>query len=269
MHPGPPEVKPETRTLTFVLPEIVLEEGEEAPAAMKTAWVAGDQIVVHGEYAKNQVTVTLAAGDISADGKSATVTVDNLYPYKREDCTSTLYASYPASLSDNLKHCFFYSKFSTTNADIMAASNSGDTFQFHRLCGILSISVEGDYEGYLLSTPKKEALGYEFLQVKLTDKEQLYKTATIPRFTSTPNRSISAAAPWRRLATLPPSCSNTTTRSARISWIWIRREAPTAISSPRPVATSSRPSRETTRCCLWRSPQTPKCSGKPGTMILK
>ena len=173
-EPVAPEVKPETRTLTFVLPEIVLEEGEEAPAAMKTAWVAGDQIVVHGEYAKNQVTVTLAAGDISADGKSATVTVDNLYPYKREDCTSTLYASYPASLSDNLKHCFFYSKFSTTNADIMAASNSGDTFQFHRLCGILSISVEGDYEGYLLSTPKKEALGYEFLQVKLTDKEQLY-----------------------------------------------------------------------------------------------
>ena len=126
-EPVTPEVKPETRTLTFVLPEIVLEEGEEAPAAMKTAWVAGDQIVVHGEYAKNQVTVTLAAGDISADGKSATVTVDNLYPYKREDCTSTLYASYPASLSDNLKHCFFYSKFS-----------------------------------------------YEFLQVKLTDKEQLY-----------------------------------------------------------------------------------------------
>ena len=91
-EPVTPEVKPETRTLTFVLPEIVLEEGEEAPAAMKTAWVAGDQIVVHGEYAKNQVTVTLAAGDISADGKSATVTVDNLYPYKREDCTSTLTA---------------------------------------------------------------------------------------------------------------------------------------------------------------------------------
>lgn len=173
-EPVTPEVKPETRTLTFVLPEIVLEEGEEAPAAMKTAWVAGDQIVVHGEYAKNQVTVTLAAGDISADGKSATVTVDNLYPYKREDCTSTLYASYPASLSDNLKHCFFYSKFSTTNADIMAASNSGDTFQFQRICGILSMSVEGEYDGFLLSTPKKDALGYEFLQVKLTDKEQIF-----------------------------------------------------------------------------------------------
>ena len=175
-EPVTPEVQPETRTLTFVLPDMVLEEGGIVPAGItvKTTWEAGDQIVVHGEYAKNQVTVTLAAGDISADGKSATVTVNNLYPYKREDCTSTLYASYPASVVDNLNHCFFYSKFSTTNEELLAACNSGDTFQFQRITGILSMRVEGDYEGYLLSTPKKEALGYEFLQVKITDKEQLY-----------------------------------------------------------------------------------------------
>ena len=87
------EVEPETRTLTFVLPEFTLGEGEEAPEVLKTAWVAGDQIVVHGEYAKNQVTVTLGANDISDDGKTATVEVSGLYPYKREDCSSTLYAS--------------------------------------------------------------------------------------------------------------------------------------------------------------------------------
>ena len=172
--PEPDVVKPETRTLTFVLPELVLEEGEDAPAAFKTAWVPGDQIVVHGEYAKDQVTVTLGAGDISADGKSATLTVENLYPYRREDCGSTLYASYPAAVADNLKHCFFYSKFSTTNAELMAACNNGDTFQFQRICGVLSMTVQGDYEGYLLSTPRKEALGFGFLQVKLTDKEQLF-----------------------------------------------------------------------------------------------
>ena len=169
------QVQPETRTLTFVLPDVTLEEGEEAPAALKQAWTAGDQIVVHGEYAADQVVVTLAAGDISPDGKSATKTVDGLFPYKRDDCTSTLYASYPASAADNLRHCFFYSKFSTTNAQLMAASNEGDTFRFQNLCGILSLSVEGDFEGYLLSTPKKEPLGYEFLQVKLTDSEQNFK----------------------------------------------------------------------------------------------
>ena len=155
--PVKPEPQPETRTLTFVLPSIDLEEGEEAPAALKTAWEAGDQIVVHGEYAKNQVTVTLAAGDISADGKTATKTVDGLFPYVREDCTSSLYAAYPASAVDNLKHCFFYSKFSTTNEEIMAASNSGDTFQFQRICGILSFSVEGEYEGYAsCASPSRE-----------------------------------------------------------------------------------------------------------------
>ena len=172
---GVTEVEPETRTLTFVLPEFTVGEGEEAPEVLKTTWVAGDQIVVHGEYAKNQVTVTLAANDISADGKTATVEVDGLYPYKREDCSSTLYASYPASLVNNLKHCFFYSQFTTSNAQIMAACNSGDTFQFQNICGILTMSVDGNYDGYTISTPKKDAMGYEFLQVKITDKEQNYK----------------------------------------------------------------------------------------------
>ena len=168
--PEPVIIEPETRTLTFVLPDLQLEEGEEAPVGVKTAWEAGDQIVVHGEYAKNQVTVTLAAADISADGKSATKTVDGLYPYKREDCQSTLYASYPASVVDNLKHCFFYSKFSTTNAPIMAACNSGDSFQFQRIYGVLSMDLGADYSFYELKTSMKEAVGKEFLQVKLTDK---------------------------------------------------------------------------------------------------
>ena len=153
---------PETHTLTFVLPD----------DGAKTAWAAGDQIVVHGEYAEDQVTVTLEAGDIS--GKTATKKVDGLRPYKRDDCTSSLYASYPASVVDNLTHCFFYSKFSTTNEQLMAACNDGDTFRFQNITGVLSMSVDGDYEGYLLSSPKKEALGYEFIQVKITDQEQLY-----------------------------------------------------------------------------------------------
>ena len=75
-EPNPVGPEPETRTLTFVLPEFTIGEGEEAPDILKTAWKAGDQIVVHGEYAKNQVTVTLGAGDISGDGKTATVKVE-------------------------------------------------------------------------------------------------------------------------------------------------------------------------------------------------
>ena len=160
----PEETVKETRTLTFVLPD-----------AMKQAWAAGDQIVVHGEYAKDQVVVTLDAADISADGKTATKTVEGLVPYKREDCSSELYASWPAAASDNLRHCFFYSKFSTTNAQLMAACNDGDTFAFQNICGVISLSVEGDYEAYTINTPKKEALGYSFLQVKITDSEANFR----------------------------------------------------------------------------------------------
>ena len=173
--PGPdpdpdPEPEPVTKTLSFVLPSDA-EIG-------KAAWVAGDKIVVHGEYAAQQVTVTLAAADISADGKTATKSVDGLFPYVREDCTSTLYAAYPAELVDNLKHCFFYSKFSSTNSELLAACNdASDAFHFQQVCGILSFSTgEEVYDSFTISpNNKKEALGYEFMQVKLTDSEQNFK----------------------------------------------------------------------------------------------
>lgn len=171
VEPAPVEPQPETRTLTFVLPTY----GEEASASMKTAWVAGDQIVVHGEYAAKQVTVTLAASDISSDGKTATKSVDGLYPYVREDCTSNLYASYPAECADNLKHCFFYSKFNSTSTQLLAACNNGDTFQFQDVCGVLSFDIDQEFDSYVISGARKETLGYEFLQVKITDKEQLFK----------------------------------------------------------------------------------------------
>jgi len=175
VDPDPEVPVAETRTLTFVFPDFTVGEGEAMPAGIKTGWTAGDQIVVHGEYAKDQVVVTLESADIQSGGKTATKTVEGLYPYTREDCSSVLYASYPASAVDNLKHCFFYSKFSNTNAPIMAAYNNGDSFQFQNITNVISFTVDGKYEAYQLSTPKKDALGYEFLQVKLTDAVANYK----------------------------------------------------------------------------------------------
>ena len=162
------EVKPETRELTFVLPE--------ASVSGKAKWVAGDKIVVHGEYAANQVEVTLAANNISADGKKATVSVENLYPYKREDVGSTLYAGYPASAVDNLKHCFCYTMFKTTTEPVMAASNTADkdVFQFADIYSVMTFSVTGDYDSYALTGRKDAVVGYEAFQVKITDKEKNY-----------------------------------------------------------------------------------------------
>ncbi|MBQ9185112.1 MAG: hypothetical protein IJ151_04505 [Bacteroidales bacterium] len=149
--------------LSFVLPE----------GAGKTVWEAGDKIIVHGEYAKDQVTVTLSAADISSDGKTAALKVDGLRPYKRTDCTSNLYAAYPAEAVDNLTHCFFYSKFSGTNQELLAACNDGTTFNFKPVCGTLTFSVDEalGVDSYEFFANKKEAVGYEFLQVKITDNE--------------------------------------------------------------------------------------------------
>ena len=161
-----PEPEPDptvTLDLTFVLPD----------GAGKAAWEAGDKIVVHGEYAKDQVTVTLSAADISGDGKTATQTVSNLKPYKRTDCTSNLYAAYPADAVDNLPHCFFYSKFNGTNQDILAACNNGNTFNFKSVCSTITFTVDEtvDVDSYEFYANKKEIIGYDFLQVKITDSE--------------------------------------------------------------------------------------------------
>ena len=161
---GPQEEETVSKTLSFVLPS-------DAPG--KKAWTAGDKIVVHGEYAADQVTVTLSAGDISSDGKTATLLVEGLKPYVREDYGSSLYAAWPAEAVDNLRHCFFYSKFNGTNRPLLAACNDGDSFRFQPVGSILSFIAEGVDE-YELSGNKKEAVGYEFLQVKVTDKEQNY-----------------------------------------------------------------------------------------------
>lgn len=161
------EVQPVTKTLTFVLPENSISG--------KTAWEAGDQIVVHGEYAADQVIVTLSAGDISADGRTATKTVDNLKPYTRQDVGSTLYAGYPAEAVNNLRHCFFYTQFNDTNRPLMAACNTADDkFNFLDLNAAITFTAEGDYDSFTFFGNKKETIGYGVYQVKITPEEQNY-----------------------------------------------------------------------------------------------
>lgn len=173
---NPEEVKPaepKTKTLTFVLPA--------TSVSGKTKWEAGDKIIVHGEYAAQQVTVTLAAEDISEDGKTATQTVENLYPYEREDVASTLYAGYPAEAVDNLPHCFFYTKFNDTNRPLMAACNAKhkNEFQFVDLCSAVNFQIDGDVDSYIFTSNKKEPIGYGQYQVKITPETQNYLQYTM------------------------------------------------------------------------------------------
>ena len=173
---NPDPVTPtETRTLTFVLPD-----------GAKAAWEPGDQIVVHGEYAKDQVTVTLEAADI--DGKSASKTVSGLRPYKRSDCESVLYAAYPADAVSNLKHCFFYSAFKSVNRPLLAACNSGDTFSFQNVSAALSFKVKGDYDSYSFTARKDVNISGDLFQVKITDTE-----TNLKQYLENPSPTITVA----------------------------------------------------------------------------
>ena len=167
--PVKPEPEPAVSlTLSFVLPD-------DALCLEKTQWVAGDEIVVHGEYAKEQVVVKLAAGDIDATGKKATLTVDGLHPYKSEERTCTLYASYPASATSNPNHCFCYTGFKDENVPMLAAYNDENTFNFVNISSAIKFVVKGNFDSYSLSSRKGATFGYEYYQVKLTDKESNMK----------------------------------------------------------------------------------------------
>ena len=156
-----------TFTCTFA-PETKVSVAENG----KTRWEPGDEILVHGEGKNNRVTVTLAAEDISSDGKHATITFTGVKPYDRSadrGYLSTYYAAYPAEavLAENL---YYYARFGETNHPLMAAYNDGDELVFYNLCGVISFRVSGDYDSYTFSGNGGETVGYSRYQSYLVMK---------------------------------------------------------------------------------------------------
>ena len=141
----------------------------------KTTWEPGDQIIVHGEYTGSgkSDTVTLTAGDISADGKKATISFSGVAPYDRSSdkgYTSTIYAAYPASSVKDNDHCYYYSNFVNTNAPLMAAYNVGNTFVFYNLCGVIAYKASGNFDSVVFSGNNEETVGYSYYRTYLVQK---------------------------------------------------------------------------------------------------
>ena len=149
----------------------------------KTTWEEGDQISVHGKYFSKSVTVTLAAGNITNAGKTATFEVTlPAKPYPEEN-PEGYYAVYPASAAianDDDDHAYHYSTFSTSNLPLMAGyyTAATNTFTFYNLCGIMAFKVSGDYDAYELEAKNGEVLGYGKYAVKITSSEQNFKHST-------------------------------------------------------------------------------------------
>lgn len=175
-----PASEPVVRTFTCTIADAIDPETRVAisQADGKTTWEVGDEILFHGKYAGGaySTVVTLADSDISADGKSFTVTVPDFTngadqakwaSSSANYSASNIIALYPASAATMVDSgsTNWYNKnfFGETNHPLMSAFNDGynsNSFTFYNLCGILSFIVTDDYDSYVLSGNNDETVSY-------------------------------------------------------------------------------------------------------------
>ena len=158
---------PQVRTFTCVI-----ADNPDSKLAIdgtgKSTWEVGDEISIHGGTdGHDRAVVTLTAADISADGKTATISFE-MDPYTRTDAgvVSQYYAEYPASAvpSGNL---YYECRFNKTNEILMAACDVDDTFVFYNLCSVISFSVSGDFDKYVFAGKNGETVGYNVYQARI------------------------------------------------------------------------------------------------------
>ena len=188
-----------TFTCTIGDPDTKLGIAEDG----KTTWEVGDQILIHGEYTNAPYceTVTLAAGNISADKKTATFTLGDLTKYNRSGYSSNLYVAYPASAVVMNDHCYWNSRFSDTNQPLMVGYNKGNSFVLHNICGIITFKVSGSFDQYTLVGNNNEDVGYSALQSRIryttSDTENLdgfpMRTGTNDSYTTVAVKSVTAS----------------------------------------------------------------------------
>lgn len=150
----------------------------------KTAWLPGDQILIHGEYSKDQVIRTLTASDISSDGKTCYVSVDGVTPYEQKVTKSKYYLAYPGELVNNESHCKDASRFKSTNALLMGGYNKGEVFYLSTIVGGFSFTVSGDYDSYEFKGNNDETIGYTTLSVRIAETAKIYSLAKGSELTS-------------------------------------------------------------------------------------
>ena len=140
----------------------------------KTVWVAGDQILVHGEYSSDQQIYTLTPADIAEDGKTCTISVRGIAPYEQKNLKSVYYAAYPAEMVVNDKHCKDVSKFNGTNAILLAGYNKGRTFIMETLTGGINFTINGDFDSYSMTGNNDENIYYSSLSARINEKSKIY-----------------------------------------------------------------------------------------------
>lgn len=120
------------------------------------------------------ITVKLKASDISADGKTASVQLDevpsSVYP------PDNFYAAFPASaVADDVTFCDNEFTFSAYDEFPMCSWLSGDTFEFHALCSAVTFSANGDYDACVFSGTSWQTVSYDSFSAAVTSESQTYR----------------------------------------------------------------------------------------------
>jgi hypothetical protein len=125
---------------------------------MKGTWKEGDQIYVHGNIGTQAQIITLSASGISADGKTASATLD-------ADALSSpaepdgFYAAWPA---DDVYMFKGVLKTKTTfeNSEVLLtqAYLKDDTFTFIDISSLVTFSVDGDYDNWAICSNNRNGI---------------------------------------------------------------------------------------------------------------
>ena len=128
---------------------------------LKGKWEAGDQILVHGSYGPAAKTYTLQASNISSDGKTATVKLENdIMEYLA--APDQLYAAWPASAveaNDGLMDAT--TSFTVANILLAQAYLEGKNFAFDDACAAITFSVTGGYDRVLIAGAQRPGLRFQ------------------------------------------------------------------------------------------------------------
>lgn len=144
-EPAKPE-GPQSGTYTFTA------------SPLKGKWEAGDQIYIHGSYGPAAKTITLSPSDISADGRTASVLLEDVFEFTL--APDYLYAAWPAEAvleSDGLMT--INTEFSEYDRLLTLAYLNGTDFAFADVSSGLKFKVTG-YEDFALSGNQRPGLRF-------------------------------------------------------------------------------------------------------------
>ena len=140
---------------------------------MQGSWKAGDQIYVHGNIGTETEIITLAAGDISADGKTASAKLSGVTASPAEP--DGLYAAWPAEAVYLFKGVLkVKTTFEQCDRLLTISYLDKDTFNFIDVSAQLSFKVSGDYDNYAIAGNDRAGLNITKFDAEYSSQKKAF-----------------------------------------------------------------------------------------------